>query len=249
MLGANPRILPDPPMARARKPAPHRPAPRTPPACPLLYAASDTNADQYYFGRFFAPDAYLAFGPRGQRVAVLNPLEYGRALKESSYDTVLRLDEWQKKARETFRRPDTGIAHIVKLLAREYGVRRFIVPPEFPAGLLTKLRALQIPVEVSDGPLFPERAIKNKEEAALVREGCEACAAGLWRPKPSAAASPSATANSTSKASPSPRKPCAFSWMSPASKTAPLRKTPLSLAASRPATRTAAAPAPCAPAI
>jgi len=167
-------------MARARKPAPRRPAPRTSPACPLLYAASDSNADQYYFGRFFAPDAYVAFGPRGQRVAVMNPLEYGRALKESNYDTVLRLDEWQKKARETFRRPDAGLAHIVKLLAQEYGVQRFIVPPEFPAGLLVKLRALQVPVEVSEGPLFPERAVKDREEAALVREGCEASAAGLW---------------------------------------------------------------------
>ena len=114
----------------------------------LLFAASETSADQLYFGHFFAPDAYLAFGPRGQRVAVLNPLEYGRALKESTYDTVLRLDEWQKKARETFRRPDAGLAHVVKLLAREYGIQRFLVPPEFPSGLLTKLRALQVPVDV-----------------------------------------------------------------------------------------------------
>ena len=167
-------------MARARKPAPRRRAPRTPPASPLLYAASESCADQYYFGRFFAPDAFLAFGPHGQRVALMNQLEYGRALKESNYDTVLRLEEWQKKARDIFHRPDAGLAHIVKLLAREYGVQRFLVPPEFPAGLLLKLRALQIRVDVSDGPLFPERAIKNKEEAALVREGCEACAAGLW---------------------------------------------------------------------
>ncbi|HVU38182.1 MAG TPA: M24 family metallopeptidase [Opitutales bacterium] len=165
-------------MARARKPV-SRPK-RSPAACPLLYAASETNADQLYFGRFFAPDAYLAFGPRGQRVAVMNALEYGRALKESEYDTVLRLEEWQTRARDYFKRKDAGLAHIVKLLADEYGVKRYVVPPEFPAGLLTKLRALQVPVEVSDGPLFPERAIKTREEAACVREGCAASAAGLW---------------------------------------------------------------------
>jgi Xaa-Pro aminopeptidase len=167
-------------MARRRPPAPPRPATRRPPACPLLYAASDANADQLYFGRFFAPDAYLAFGPRGQRVAVLHALEYGRALKESNYDTVLRLEEWMKKARDVFHRDDAGIAHVVKLLAREYDIQSFVVPQEFPAGVLVKLRALQIPVEVSDGPLFPERAIKSKEEIACIREGCEASAAGLW---------------------------------------------------------------------
>ncbi len=167
-------------MARPRKPAPRRHPVRSSPACPLLYAASDSNADQLYFGRFFAPDAYLALGPRGKRVAVMNALEYGRALKESSYDTVLRLEEWQNRARETFKRKDAGLAHIVKLLAHEYSVRRFVVPPEFPAGLLVKLRALQVPVVVSDGPLFPERAQKDREEIACLREGCEASAAGLY---------------------------------------------------------------------
>jgi len=167
-------------MARARKPAPPRSPIRSSPACPLLYAASDTSADQLYFGRFFAPDPYLAFGPRNQRVAVMNALEYGRALKESSYDTVLRLEEWLEKARRTFRRKDVNMAHVVKLLAQEYDVKKFMVPSEFPSGLLMKLRTLQIPVEVSDGPLFPGRVIKTKDEVACIREGCEASAAGLW---------------------------------------------------------------------
>ena len=167
-------------MARKRKPAPRRPIPRTSPACPLLYAASEGSADQLYFGRFDAPDAYIALGPHGQRIAVMNALEYGRALKESEYDTVLRLEEWLQKAREVFHREDVGIAHVVKLLVREYEVEKYVVPQEFPAGLLTKLRALQVPVEVSEGPLFPERAIKSKEEVACIREGCAASAAGLW---------------------------------------------------------------------
>jgi Xaa-Pro aminopeptidase len=167
-------------MARKRKPAPRRPIPRTPSPCPLLYAASEGSADQLYFGRFDAPDAYISLGPRGQRVAVMNALEYGRALKESEYDTVLRLEEWLQKAREAFHRQDVGIAHVIKMLAREYEVQKFIVPQEFPAGLLTKLRALQVPVEVCEGPLFPERAIKTKEEVACIREGCAASSAGLW---------------------------------------------------------------------
>jgi Xaa-Pro aminopeptidase len=112
-------------------------------------------------------------------VAVLNALEYGRALKESGYDTVLRLEEWLKKAREHFRRDDAGLAHVVKLLAREYDIESFVTPSDFPAGLLEKLRALKLLVTVRDGPLFPERARKKKEEVAQIREGCDACAAGL----------------------------------------------------------------------
>jgi Xaa-Pro aminopeptidase len=162
-------------MARARPSSSRRPAV----ACPLLYAASDTSADQLFFGRFFAPDAYLAFGPRGHKVAVLNALEYGRALKESSYDTVLRLEEWLKKARDTFRRQDVSLAHVLKLLTREYAIASFLVPTDFPAGLLEKIRALKIPVTVQNGPLFPQRAIKTRDEIRDIREGCAAACAGL----------------------------------------------------------------------
>jgi Xaa-Pro aminopeptidase len=166
-------------MARARTPARPRRSRRPAAACPLLYAASETSADQLYFGRFFAPDAYLAFGPRDNRIAVLNALEYGRALKESTYDTVLRLEEWQRKAREFFRREDVNLAHVLKLLAREYDVSSFLVPTDFPAGLLEKIRALQIRVDVKHGPLFPQRATKTKDELRHIREGCDAAAAGL----------------------------------------------------------------------
>ncbi|MGA2053458.1 MAG: M24 family metallopeptidase [Opitutales bacterium] len=169
-------------MARARTPSRSPGSRRTrrpAAACPLLYAASDTSADQLYFGRFFAPDAFLAFGPRDNRVAVLNALEYGRALKESSYDTVLRLEEWLKKARDTFPRAEVNLAHVLKLLAREYAVSSFLVPTDFPSGLLEKIRALNLPVAVNHGPLFPQRALKTKDEIRDIREGCEAACAGL----------------------------------------------------------------------
>jgi Xaa-Pro aminopeptidase len=167
-------------MPRARKPARSRSAHRPAAACPLLYAASETSADQLYFGHFFAPDAYLAFGPRDNRVAVLNVLEYSRALKESGYDTVLRLEEWQRKAREAFHRDDINLAHVLKLLAREYDINSFLVPTDFPSGLLEKIRALKIPVNVSHGPLFPQRAIKTKAEINHIRDGCDAACAGLF---------------------------------------------------------------------
>jgi Xaa-Pro aminopeptidase len=167
-------------MPRARPPSRSRSAHRPAAACPLLYAASETSADQLYFGHFFAPDAYLAFGPRDTRVAVLNVLEYSRALKESGYDTVLRLEEWLKKAREAFRREDVNLAHVLKLLAREYDIESFLAPTDFPAGLLEKIRALKIKVKISDGPLFPQRALKTKEEIRDIREGCAAACAGLW---------------------------------------------------------------------
>ncbi len=167
-------------MARARTSTRPTPVPRRrTAACTLLYAASGSNADQLYFGGFFAPDPYLAFGPRDHKVAVLNALEYGRALKESGYDTVLRLEEWLKKAREFFKREDAGIAHVVKLLIREYGIESFVTPPDFPAALLEKLRALKITVTVSETPLFPNRALKTKEEIGHLRDGCDASAAGL----------------------------------------------------------------------
>ena len=73
---------------------------RKPP--PLLYADTEHSADALYFGRVNVPDAFIAFGLRGKKYAVVSALEFGRVKKTSDFDTVLPLEAYSlTRARES----------------------------------------------------------------------------------------------------------------------------------------------------
>ncbi|MBC8041715.1 MAG: aminopeptidase P family protein [Opitutaceae bacterium] len=143
---------------------------------PLLYADTARSADMLYFGRFSVPDAFIAFGLRGKKIAVLSALEFGRAQKSSGFDTVLPLEPWLVKVRAT--NPKAGIAEVIGLLAKHYKIRAFDVAPDFPLALADKLRALGLKLTPVPA-LFPEREIKTTAEAAAIREGNRCSALGI----------------------------------------------------------------------
>jgi Xaa-Pro aminopeptidase len=58
---------------------------------PLLYADTERSPDALYFGRVGVPDAFVAFGLRGKKYAVVSALEFGRVQKTSAFDVVLPL--------------------------------------------------------------------------------------------------------------------------------------------------------------
>ena len=132
-----------------------------------------------YFGKISVPDAFIAFGRKGRKYAVVSALEFGRVRRDSAFDVVLPLEAYLQKARK--RRPGrkAGAAEVIQLLAREFRQVRFTVPDDFPAGLFQKLHRLGVGVSVSDGPLFPAREIKTPAEAAAIREGNRCSAAGM----------------------------------------------------------------------
>ncbi len=145
----------------------------------LLYAATDDNADQLYFGQVNVPDAFLAFSVGRKKYAVLNALEYGRVKRKSGFDVVLPLEPLMKEAAARFPDRKVGPAEAVAVLAREYAIDAFVVPEHFPAGLATRLTQLKLKVEVADGPLFPRREIKSELEARAIAEGNRCSAAGI----------------------------------------------------------------------
>jgi Xaa-Pro aminopeptidase len=143
---------------------------------PLLYADTARSADMLYFGRFSVPDAFIAFGVRGKKIAVLSALEFGRAKKSSGFDTVLPLEPWLVKVRSV--NPKAGIAEVIGLLAKHYKLHAFDVAPDFPLALADKLRALGLKLTPVPA-LFPEREIKTAAEAAAIREGNRCSALGI----------------------------------------------------------------------
>lgn len=151
------------------------------PLTPALLFYSDTHAsrDLLYFGRFECHDPFIALLHKGKKIAVLNALEFGRGLKESGFDEILPLEPLQAEARKL--RPDIRPtpADIIALLASHLRIRRFVVPDEFPAGLLEHLRRLCLDVTVSPDSVLPGREIKDAREAAAIRAGNRVATAGF----------------------------------------------------------------------
>lgn len=145
----------------------------------LLYADSEKNADMLYFGGIFVPDPFIALSEGKRRLAVVNQLEFSRVRRESHFDEVFLLDDILRESREAL---GEGLAHPVStiaFLARELGIGGFRVGAEFPLGLGLELKKAGIELEVAEGPLFLERERKSDAEAASIKAGNAASAAGF----------------------------------------------------------------------
>ncbi|PTX96449.1 Xaa-Pro peptidase family protein [Opitutus sp. ER46] len=146
---------------------------------PLLYADSEHNADALYFGRIKVPDAFIAFGCRGRKYAVVSALEFGRVKRTSAFDVVLPLEEGMQSAREKWPQRAVGPAEVIAVTARKLKQTSFTIAEDFPAALYARLTALGLKLTFARGMLFPEREIKSAAEAAQIREGNRCSALGF----------------------------------------------------------------------
>jgi len=146
---------------------------------PLLYASTHHSADILYFGGVEMHDPFIAFGDtRGRRITVQSPLELGRVKRTSRFHTILPLDACRERAQQRFT-GKVGTAEIIATLAKEYKIRRFRIPADFPTHLYLKLTGLGIKLTLAEGMLFPEREIKTDHEVTCIREGNRLCAVGF----------------------------------------------------------------------
>src|SRR5580704_6786708 len=148
-------------------------------ADPLIYADTSHSADQLYFCRLYVPDPFISFAAGGKKYGVFNRLEFGRAQKESTLNTVLPLEPLLERAKSRWPDRKCGPAEIIALLAAEHGLTEFAVPQDFPAGLADQLRAHSLAIIVAEGAFFPAREIKTETEARAIREGNRCAAAGI----------------------------------------------------------------------
>src|SRR5208282_385995 len=97
----------------------------------------------------------------------MSDLEIDRARAQAPHCHVVSLSAYQQKLRARgIKRP--GLAHVVRQILREKGIRRVTVPDNFPLGLATDLEKLGIPVKARPGNFFPEREIKSAAEVRKI---------------------------------------------------------------------------------
>ncbi len=144
----------------------------------LFFDETQRSLDLRYFCGFEVHDPFIAVQVGKKRYGVLNALEFGRALKESTFDEIIPLEELTAAAQQAGVAQPAPADHIIAL-ARRLKVNAFDVPEDFPSALLVRLIDQGIDLQVIDGPVFPEREIKSDQEAKWIREGNRCAAAGF----------------------------------------------------------------------
>jgi len=133
----------------------------------LMVADSERDANMLYAVGTFVPDPFIYLRTSGRPLMVMSDLEIDRARAQAPHCRVASLGQYQQKLRaQGIMRP--GLAHVVRQILREKGIRRVTVPDNFPLGLATDLEKLGIPVKARPGNFFPEREIKSAAEVRKI---------------------------------------------------------------------------------
>jgi Xaa-Pro aminopeptidase len=70
---------------------------------------------------------------------------------------------------------------VISGIAAKSKIKAFVVPGQFPAGLLENLRGKGLKITVSDQPFFPQRSRKSEKEVAALTAALRVAEAGLRR--------------------------------------------------------------------
>ncbi len=132
-----------------------------------MVADSDHDANMLYAVGMFVPDPFIYLRLKGRSYVAMSDLEIDRARKQALHCGVLSLSRYQKKLREAgIRNP--GMAHVVSAILRDKGIRRVLVPHNFPLGLAGELKKRRISVKARRGNFFPEREQKSADEVKKI---------------------------------------------------------------------------------
>ena len=129
-----------------------------------------------YATHFYADDAFVWWEARGKSHIALSPLEIDRAKPVAKVSQVHAIGEFLPPQSK-----DNSAASVISGLASKYKIKSFLVPGQFPAGLLETLRGKGLKITVSDQPFFPQRSRKKKEEVAALTVALRVAETGLRR--------------------------------------------------------------------
>ncbi len=133
----------------------------------LIIAASETDANLYYATRFIAPDPFIFLQVDGEKILLMSDLEVDRARKQARVDTVLSLSEYERRARAS---GDESTLGAVAELLRERGLKKVLVPGNFPIEYADRLRGRGFELGFKAGAFFEERICKTAEEIEAIRQ-------------------------------------------------------------------------------
>ena len=144
----------------------------------VLRGSCQTDADMLYFTGVPVPDPFYAFTLRGRKCALIGALELGRLSKGGRLDEIFDLSSLSRKYFPNGRADETAV--LAKIL-KNSRVRGLLVPQNFPALQLERLRAAGFDVAVADAPILPKRDVKSARELAEIEKANAVAAKGFAR--------------------------------------------------------------------
>jgi len=133
----------------------------------LIIAASETDSNLYYATRFLAPDPFIFFRTKGEKILVMSDLEVDRARVTATVDTVLSYSEYEGRLKRRGT-ASPGAIDIVDEVLKERGVARLLVPENFGFEHARRLQERGYELSTKREPFFEERAVKTTEEIQAI---------------------------------------------------------------------------------
>jgi len=140
----------------------------------LLIEGAGQCADLIYASGFFPVDPVVFLDEGIRRSLVVPLLEYGRAQQEASGADVFLPENIGVP-------PDQrrSVAKWALFLLRHRKISHIEVTTFFPAGIARILEQNHIRIDIQQGALYPERAVKNKEELKNISESQRAAVSAM----------------------------------------------------------------------
>ncbi len=133
----------------------------------LMVADSERDANMRYAAGLSASEPFIYLRIKGKGYVVASDLELRRTREQARRCRVLSLSHCQRQLRRQGH-GETGLAEVVRLLLRQWRLKKVHVPANFPLGLALELRRLKIKVKPVEGGLFREREHKTAEEVKKI---------------------------------------------------------------------------------
>lgn len=140
----------------------------------LFYGTDQSLPEIRWLSAFSAPDPLLLLVKNGELNLIVSPLEKGRALKESKDAKVWTLEELGFPL-ETRRNMKKWMPAVLE----KFEISEIKAPFNTPFGVVEYIRNAGIGVELVEGEICPERAIKTMDEFAAIQESQRATAAAM----------------------------------------------------------------------
>jgi len=146
----------------------------------LIVAPSDTDADMLYATRIFIGDPFIFLQQKGKRILVLSDLEIDRAKKNAKADEFVMFNQLEREVQGKAKKAPPYEKVLAHFLTKR-GVKRALVPANFPLGFANEIKRNGIALETSNGLFWPAREKKTTEEIRLLERALRMTETGMKR--------------------------------------------------------------------
>ena len=146
----------------------------------LIVAPSDTDADMLYATRIFIGDPFIFLQQKGKRILVLSDLEIDRAKKNAKADEFVMFNQLEREVQGKAKKAPPYEKVLTHFLTKR-GVKRALVPANFPLSFANEIKRNGIALETSNGLFWPAREKKTAEEIRLLERALRMTETGMKR--------------------------------------------------------------------